>query len=154
MDVEKYVTNLVEEKISDREDLFLVSVKFVPNIKLSILVDGDEGISIKDCAAISKHVGFHLEEENIIEAAYNIEVSSPGIDSPLILDRQYIKNIGREVIVKLETGEKHEGTLLNYTSTGITIKETIKEKGKKAFEQETFFSIDSIVETKVLISFK
>src|SRR5690606_30249123 len=122
MDVEKYVIKLVEEKISDREDLFLVSVKYVPNIQLSILVDGDNGLSIKDCAAISRHVGFHLEENNIIETAYNIEVYSPGIDSPLMLDRQYIKNIGRNVLVKLTNGEKHEGTLLAYQPDGVTIK--------------------------------
>src|SRR5690606_20861389 len=132
---------------------FLVSVKYAPNVKLSILVDGDNGLSIKDCAAISRHVGFHLEEENAIETAYNIEVSSPGIDFPLVLDRQFIKNIGREVLVKLVTGEKHEGTLLSYTPEGITIKESIKEKGKKATLQETFFETDNLVETKVLISF-
>jgi len=154
MDIEKYVTELVNEKIADREDLFLVSVKYVPGIKLSILVDGDEGLNIKDCAAISRHVGFHLEEENIIDTAYNIEVSSPGIDSPLVLERQYNKNIGRNVVVKLTTGEKHEGTLLEYTPEGITIEESIKEKGKKAILQETFFDINNIVETKVLISFK
>jgi len=154
MDIEKYVTELVKDKISDREDLFLVSVHYVPNAKLSILVDGDSGINIQDCAAISRHVGFHLEEENIIEVAYNIEVSSPGIESPLILDRQYMKNIGRKVSVKLANGSQHEGTLLNYTPEGILINESIKEKGKKAVQQENFFNIDNIVETKVLISFK
>lgn len=154
MNVEEYVTKLVNDKIADREDLFLVSVKFVPNGTLSILVDGDDGLSIQDCAAISRHVGYILEEENVIEAAYNIEVSSPGIDSPLTLERQFNKNIGRNVVVTLVGGEKHEGTLLSYTSEGITIKESIKEKGKKAFLQESLFNIDNVVETKVLISFK
>ena len=154
MNVEEYVTKLVNDKISDKEDLFLVSVKFVPNGTLSILVDGDNGLSIQDCAAISRHVGYILEEENVIEAAYNIEVSSPGIDSPLMLDRQFNKNIGRNVVVTLDNGERHEGTLLSYTPEGITIKESIKEKGKKAFLQESLFNIDDIVETKVLISFK
>ena len=82
MDIEKYVAELVNGQIADRDDLFLVDVKFVPGGKLSILVDGDQGISIQDCAAISRHVGNTLEEENVIETAYNIEVSSPGIDTP------------------------------------------------------------------------
>lgn len=154
MNIEKYVTGLVEEKIADRPDLFLVSVRFTPNGKLSILVDGDQGISIQDCAAISRHVGFHLEENEIIKTAYNIEVSSPGVDTPLELERQFIKNIGRRVHVKLKEGKKHEGELLSYTSEGVVIKELIKEKGKKTKEQESFFDIDNIVETKVLISFK
>jgi ribosome maturation factor RimP len=112
MQVEKRVTALVEEKISDRPELFLVEVKMLPNNKLIIHVDGDEGISIQDCAAISRHVGFHLEEENTIEKAYNLEVSSPGVGEPLKLQRQYVKNIGRELSVKLNGGEIKEGKLL------------------------------------------
>lgn len=154
MNVEKYVTQLVNDKISDREDLFLVGVKFVPNGTLSILVDGDQGLNIQDCASISRHVGFILEEENVIEQAYNIEVSSPGIDAPLVLERQFNKNIGRNVVVTLVNGQKHEGTLLSYSPEGIMIKESIKEKGKKAVLQESLFNIDNVVETKVLISFK
>src|SRR5690606_22059407 len=100
------------------------------------------------------HVGFILEEENVIESAYTIEVSSPGVDFPLSLERQYLKNIGRRVLVKLKSGKEHEGELLDYSEEGITIQEKIKEKGKKAFEQETFLALGDIVETKVLISFK
>jgi hypothetical protein len=83
MNIEKRVTELVEEKIADMPNLFLVDVKMHSNGKLIVLVDGDNGIGIADCAAISRHVGFHLEEENVIEEAYNLEVSSPGIDTPL-----------------------------------------------------------------------
>ena len=154
MDIEKHVANLVQEKIADRPELFLVDVRFASNGKLSILVDGDQGISIQDCVAISRHVGFHLEEDEIIKTAYNIEVSSPGLDSPLHLERQFVKNIGRRVNVKLKDGKKHEGELLSYSPEGIVIKELLKEKGKRAKEQESFFDLDSIVETKVLISFK
>lgn len=111
MQVEKRVAALVEEKIADRPELFLVEVKMLPNNKLIIHVDGDEGISIQDCVAISRHVGFHLEEENAIEQAYNLEVSSPGVGEPLKLIRQYNKNIGRTVSVKLKEGLKKEGKL-------------------------------------------
>ena len=104
MQVEKRVAALVEEKIADRPELFLVEVKMLPNNKLIIHVDGDEGISIQDCVAISRHVGFHLEEENVIEQAYNLEVSSPGVGEPLKLIRQYNKNVGRTVSIKLKEG--------------------------------------------------
>jgi ribosome maturation factor RimP len=66
MQVENRVKELVEEKIADRPELFLVEIKMLLNNKLIIHVDGDEGISIQDCAAISRHVGFHLEEENVL----------------------------------------------------------------------------------------
>lgn len=154
MQAEKRVIALVEEKISDRPELFLVEVKMLPNNKLIIHVDGDEGISIQDCAAISRHVGFHLEEENAIEKAYNLEVSSPGVGEPLKLKRQYHKNIGRDLSVKLASAELKEGELLSVAEDTITIAARVKEKGKKAQVVETILPFSDIIETKVLISFK
>ena len=154
MQVEKRVIALVEEKIADRPELFLVEVKMLPNNKLIIHVDGDEGISIQDCVAISRHVGFHLEEENTIEQAYNLEVSSPGVGEPLKLLRQYNKNIGRSVSVKLMGGQKKEGKLLEVAESSILIEESVKEKGKKAVAVETTVPFNDILETSVLISFK
>jgi ribosome maturation factor RimP len=154
MNIEKRVTELVEEKIADMPNLFLVNVKMHSNGKLIVLVDGDNGIGIADCAAISRHVGFHLEEENVIEEAYNLEVSSPGIDTPLVLKRQYAKNIGRTVSIKMGDGTKKEGELLTAGDDFIIITETIKQKGKKAETVESTIPTDKITETKVLISFK
>jgi len=154
MQIEKRVIELIEEKISDRPELFLVEVKMLPNNKLIIHVDGDEGINIQDCAAISRHVGFHLEEENTIDKAYNLEVSSPGVGEPLRLKRQYDKNVGREVGIKLSNGEVKEGKLLSVTDQGILIEAKVKDKGKKVQLVETSINFSDITETKVLISFK
>jgi len=154
MQVEKRVAALVEEKIADRPELFLVEVKMLPNNKLIIHVDGDEGISIQDCVAISRHVGFHLEEENTIEQAYNLEVSSPGVGEPLKLIRQYNKNIGRTVSIKLKEGLKKEGKLLAVTENNLLIEESVKEKGKKVVAIQTAIPFNDILETSVLISFK
>lgn len=156
MNIEKRVAELVDEKIAEMErpDLFLVDVKMHANGKLMILVDGDKGIGISECAAISRYVGFKLEEENTIETAYNLEVSSPGLDTPLTLMRQYTKNIGRDLAIKTTGGAKREGKLTALTEDAITIEEKIKEKGKKAGVIESVIPIDQITETKVLISFK
>jgi len=154
MQVEKKVASLVEEKIADRPELFLVEVKMLPNNKLIIHVDGDEGISIQDCVAISRHVGFHLEEENVIEQAYNLEVSSPGVGEPLRLNRQYVKNIGRTLSIKFKDGLKKEGKLLEVTEDNLVLEESVKEKGKKAVSVETTIPFNDILETSVLISFK
>ncbi len=154
MDIEKRVKELVEEKIADRPDLFLVDVKMHSNGKLIVLVDGEKGIGIADCAQISRHVGFHLEEENVIDQAYNLEVSSPGIDAPLMLTRQYVKNIGRQLAIKMVDGQKREGKLTAITEDAVVIEEIIKEKGKKAETVESVIPMAQITETKVLISFK
>lgn len=154
MQVEDRVIELIEEKIADRDDLFIVSVRFLKNGVLEILLDGDNGISIDDCVKVSRHVGFHLEEENVIEQAYRLEVSSPGIDSGLVLPRQFQKNLGRNVKLKLEDGSKREGKLISATDSAIVIEENVKEKGKKAVAVQTEFPMEQIKETKVLISFK
>ena len=154
MNIEKRVKELVAEKIADKPNLFLVEVKMHSNGKLVILVDGDNGIGIDDCVAISRHVGFHLEEENVIETAYNLEVSSPGLDAPLTFLRQYVKNVGRNLGIKMADGTKREGKLSSITEDAIVIEENIKEKGKRPTLVESVIPIDQITETKVLISFK
>jgi ribosome maturation factor RimP len=156
MDIEKRVSELVEEKITEigRPDLFLVSVKMLPNGKLIILVDGDKGIGIAECAQVSRYVGFRLEEENAIEDAYNLEVSSPGLDAPLALPRQYVKNIGRTLAIKMADGSKREGKLSGLTEDAILVEENIKEKGKKAETVESTIPLTQITETKIVISFK
>ena len=155
MNIEKKVARLVEEKIAEinRTDLFIVDIKMHGN-KLNILVDGDNGIGITECAQISRYVGFKLEEENTIETAYNLEVSSPGIDFPLSSQRQYNKNIGRELAIKMADGAKREGKLTAVNEKALTIEEKIKQKGKKAEVIESIIPLDKITETKVLISFK
>jgi ribosome maturation factor RimP len=117
-------------------------------------VDGDNGVAISDCVAISRHVGFHLEEENAIEQAYRLEVSSPGIDTPLKSFRQFQKNINRSLKIKLSDGNTKEGKLINAEESGLTIQENVKEKGKKAEMIESFIPFENISESIVLVSFK
>ena len=157
MNVEQRIRELVEEKIAEinRPDLFIVDIKFNPiGNKAIILLDGDQGAGIAECAQVSRYVGFMLEEENVIEEAYNLEVGSPGIDTPLLLVRQYVKNIGRQVAVKTTGGEKKEGKLLAVNENDIVIEEQVKVKGKKAEIVETRIPMEQITEIRVLISFK
>jgi ribosome maturation factor RimP len=154
MNIEKRVRELVEEKIADKPNLFIVDIKMHSNGKLMILIDGDNGVGIDDCVAISRHVGFRLEEENVIETAYNLEVSSPGIDTPLTSLRQYLKNTGRNLSIKMADGTKREGKLSGITEDAIVIEEKVKEQGKRAETVESIIPVSKITETKVLISFK
>ncbi|MGI4804554.1 MAG: ribosome assembly cofactor RimP [Janthinobacterium lividum] len=154
MSIEQQVKNLVEEKITDRPDLFLVDVKMHTNGSLIVLVDGDQGIGIQDCAAISRHVGFHLEENNVIEQAYNLEVSSPGVDFPLKSVRQFQKNVGRNLLLKLSDSSTKEGKLLSADEENIVIEEKTAIKGKKATFAEVQLPYHQLQEAIVLISFK
>lgn len=154
MQIEERVRELIEEKIADRADLFIVQITMHRNRLLEILVDGDQGVAIEDCAQISRYVGFKLEEENLIDEAYRLEVSSPGTDTPLLLHRQYQKNVGRNVRIKDGEGEKREGKLIAVNDNSIVIEEIKKEKGKKAVVVEAEIPFNNITETRVLISFR
>ena len=96
--------------------------------KVSILLDGDMGVTIDDCVEMSRAVGNALEEDNMIDAKYTLEVSSPGVDHPLSDVRQYKKNIGRKLRVTLSDGKDVKGKLAEVTDKLIVVeKETKKE---------------------------
>lgn len=155
MNAEQRARELAEDKLADREDLFVVDVKMHGGGKLEILLDGDRGIGIQECAAVSRHVGFHLEEENVLEQAYHLEVSSAGVGTPLKLQRQYPKNIGRTLQVKGTDGTEQEGILLQTDENGILLEvKTRAEKGKKPVIQEQYLLFTAIKEAVVTISFK
>jgi ribosome maturation factor RimP len=154
MNLEKRVRELVDEKLTDRPDLFIVSIKIANQANVTVLLDGDNGLGIHDCAMVSRHVGFHLEEENAISDAYTLEVSSPGLDTPLILARQFQKNIDRTLAIKLISGEKVEGILKAAADGEITLNINIKEKGKKIRNEDKIIAKSEIAEALVQVSFK
>jgi len=152
MGIEENIQQLVNDKLAD-SPLFLVEVKMLPSHELKILIDGDEGVKVSDCVSLSRHISGIIEERNIIDHAYRIEVSSPGIGFPLILQRQYTKNIGRKLAIKLADTTTYEGELIATNEQDIVITITLKEKGKKTTSIEKRIPYNEITEAKVLITF-
>ncbi|MES2517155.1 MAG: ribosome maturation factor RimP [Bacteroidota bacterium] len=152
------IIELLQPYLED-DRIFIVEVKMTEGkIRQSIIIllDTDEGIKIEECASISRRLAHFIETHELIQDAYNLEVSSPGIDQPLIFKRQYVKNIGRNL--KLQTvaeGEKI-GTLENVTDEGIALKEEVKKsKGKKVeLTESIMIPFGNIQQAKVQISFK
>lgn len=124
-------------------------------INITILVDSDEGIKIEECAKISRKLANGIEAQELIPTAYNLEVSSPGIDQPLVLTRQYLKNIDRTLKVQIKDGAEKVGVLQEVKEDGIILLEEPKKKLKKGevIEPE-FISFLNIEKAKVQISFK
>jgi len=83
---------------------------------------------------------------------YSLEVSSPGVDEPLKLHRQYTKNIGRDVEVVFVDGTKKEGKLLEVAEADILLEHT-SGKGKKAVTQQVLIPFQQIKSTTVQIKF-
>ncbi len=156
MSLKQTITEIVDKHLPD-ESHFVVDVIISsggPKQKLSVLIDADGGLRIDTCAQVSRAVGEELEAKELIENAYVLEVSSPGIDHPLTSLRQYRKNIGRNLKITLEEGGSLEGELVAVDTSSLTLKVKQKEKGKKATEQEMPIALEHIKKSIVLVSFK
>lgn len=156
MDLKRQIEKIVTDLLTEEE--FLVEVVIAgANAagKILVLIDADNGLNIDRCAYISRKIGAVLEEEDAIESAYILEVSSPGLEHPLKLIRQYKKNIGRQVKVLLQDDSLKTGELLVVDENQIMIGETVKEKGSKKTEvQNITVPFSDIKKTNVLVSFK
>ena len=147
--IEKLVTGLLDTN----EDVFLVSVKIKPTNNIKVFLDADSGLSIDKCIKINRAM-YKIIEENgwYPDGNFSLEVSSPGIDEPLLLLRQYKKNIGRPVEVTLTDTKTKEGKLLDADETSVTIEATTG-KGKKAVTEAVMIPLDQIKQTIVQIVF-
>ena len=78
---------------------------------VEVFLDSDEGIPVDELARLSREVGFLVEAEDVIDGAYRLEVSSPGLDRPLAMPRQFKKNVGRPLEVRVRPPEEKAKTL-------------------------------------------
>jgi ribosome maturation factor RimP len=141
----------------ENEKYFIVDLNISKSKKSPIvllLLDTDNGISIDECALISRKLGNDIEAGNIFETPFVLEVSSPGVDTPLVEKRHYAKNIGRSLKVSLQDGEKMIGNLESVSDIGVTIfEEKLKGRLKSVKKEPTFLSFDNIKVAQVQISF-
>ncbi len=143
----------MEALISTEPDLFLVEVRIKPTNNIKVFIDGDQGVSIDKLVRYNRNLYRQIEEEAMFpNGDFSLEVSSPGLEEPLKLHRQYMKNIGRFVEVVLNDGSKIEGKLTGATETNLLVEET-KGKGKKMETAQHTISLSEIKTTKVQIKF-
>ena len=150
--IEEFLQPLLEN-----DKYFVVDIKVSLsrlNSKVTVLVDSDEGIRIDECTEISRKLGKELDE--IMPEKYTLEVSSPGIDTPLKSERMYRKNIGRDLKVVLKEGKELKGKLEDLTAEGIVLIEDKKRTGKAKNDPiiPLNISFEEIKEAQVIISFK
>jgi len=119
--------------------------------KIIVVVDGDSGITIDDCATLSRVLSDSIHESALLED-YTLEVTTPGIDQPLKLLRQYQKHIGRTLKIVLKENEVVRGKLQQIEGEEIVVEEEKKEKkGEKKIRRIEFNQIEK---TFVQVSFK
>ena len=147
------IEQFVLEQIESLPEAFLIEIKSTPGNKITVLLDADDGITIDRCIKINRALYKYIEETGLFpDGNFSLEVSSPGVDRPLQLHRQYLKNIGRNVEVLYTDGTKLEGKLARVEEESIIIEQQ-EGKGKKMTTKEVTILFNEIKHTTVLITF-
>ena len=143
----------VNSIIQDAPDVFLVEIRIKPTNNVKVFLDSDKGMSLDRLIQYNRKLYRDLEENAFFPGNdFSLEVSSPGLDEPLKLKRQYLKNIDRYVEITRTDGAKLEGKLILVEDSSIAVEEE-KGKGiKKELEQHTV-PFDQIKTTKIQIKF-
>jgi ribosome maturation factor RimP len=103
----RHIEKLIDDMLAAESEYFRISVKIKPTNNVKVFIDGDRGISIEKCVQFNRKLYKMIEISAIFPPGeFSLEVSSPGVDEPLKLLRQYSKNIGRSVEVIFNDGTK------------------------------------------------
>lgn len=152
------VIELAQERFDELgRPLYIVDLNITSKNQIFVEIDSEiDSVSIEDCVAVSRNIEHNLDRE---EEDFELEVSSAGLDKPLRMYKQYVKNIGRSLKVKLVEPGKLEGKLIQADEKQITLevetKESVEGKKKKISVIESIvLPYEKIGEAKVVISFK
>lgn len=148
---------VVEEKIKalleGEPDLFLVGIRIKPTNNVKVFIDGDQGVNIEKLIYYNRKLYKEIEGSGLFPGDdFSLEVSSPGLDEPLKIYRQYLKNIGRYVEVTDYEGVKKEGKMVSITDQELVLEE-VKGKGKKMEVVKHTIPFEKIKTTIIQIKF-
>lgn len=146
------IESKLNELLNDLPGYFLVEINIKPTNNIKVFVDADQGAAIDQLSKINRSLYKWVEETMFPNGDFSIEVSSPGLDEPLKMDRQYLKNIGRFVEVLLKTGLKREGKLISTTENEMVVEEE-KGHGKKKELIQYKILKEEIKTTKIQVKF-
>jgi ribosome maturation factor RimP len=155
MEFRKRIEELLNEFLETRKDLFLVDLKFSAGDDITVILDGDNGVTLQDCLDASRAIEFNMDRE---EHDFSLQVMSAGLSEPLAAPRQFRKNIGREIEVLLNDSSKIEGELVKVDEEKITLilryrKPKEVGKGKVDVEEEKEIPYSEIKKALVIIKF-
>ncbi|MEJ7736309.1 MAG: ribosome maturation factor [Chitinophagaceae bacterium] len=144
------ILQLTEALLEGDKDLFLIEVKIALGNHIKVFLDGDSGITIEKCVSLNRALYKQIEEKLYPNGEFSLEVSSPGLDEPLKLHRQYLKNVGRKVEVVLTDGTRAEGKLVAVSAQNIDLEE-VKGKKNEVIRHSVLFQ--NIKTTKIQVVF-
>lgn len=155
MEFRKNIETLLNDFLETRKDLFLIDLKFSASDDITVILDGDNGVSVQDCLDASRAIEFNMDRE---EHDFSLQVMSAGLSEPLSIPRQYQKNIGREIEVLLNDSSEIEGELAKVDEEKVTLILRYRKpkdigKGKVDVVEEKEISYTEIKKALVVIKF-
>jgi ribosome maturation factor RimP len=139
----------------ENSKVFVTGIKIGSDNHISLFLDGDEGVTISDCVALSRAVEGSLDRG---KEDFSLDVSSHGATTPLVLPRQFPKHIGRQIEIKMQDGSKVEGTLVTCDNDTLKVEYSVREnkpvgKGKITIVKEQLVRFSDIKEAKIKLKY-
>ena len=155
MDFKNKIEELLSGFLAERPDLFLIDLKISAGDDITVILDGDNGVSLQDCLDASRAIEFNMDRE---EHDFSLQVMSAGLSEPLSSPRQFRKNIGRELEILMNDSTKIEGELAKVDEEKITLILRYRKpkeigKGKVDVEEEKEIPYSEIKKALVAIKF-
>ena len=146
------IAELVNEFL-ENSNKFLVEVIMYSGNRILVFIDSDTSVTIEDCQALSRQIEKRLDRTN---EDFDLTISSAGIDRPLKLHRQYVKNKGRKITVTTHSGTTIKGILVKTEESDIEIEPPVikQKKGKEEQKRNTVISLNEIQSAIVEVDFK
>jgi ribosome maturation factor RimP len=135
--------------------LYVTGLEVHPGNRISLRIDGDNGVNIADCSGLSRNLEAALEQSG---ENFSLEVSSHGADTPLLLPRQFGRHAGRTLNVLTSEGEELTGVLTAVGPGEIVLEETLREpkpqgKGKRTVVRSHRIEYNQIKEARIKLKF-
>lgn len=155
MQFRERIESLLQGFLEERQDLFLIDLKISTGDDITVILDGDNGVTLQDCLDASRAIEFNMDRE---EHDFSLQVMSAGLSEPMEQPRQYKKNLGKMIEVQLNDSEKIEGELVNVGEENITLLLKYRKpkdigKGKVDVEEEKLIPYSDIKKALVVIKF-
>ncbi|MRM97390.1 ribosome assembly cofactor RimP [Riemerella anatipestifer] len=155
MSIKAQVETLLNDFLSEREDLFLIDLKVSAGDDVVVILDGDNGVTLQDCLDASRAIEFNMDREG---HDFSLQVMSAGLSEPLTQIRQFRKNIGRDLDILLNDSSKIEGELTRVEEDRVMLILRYRKpkeigKGKIDVEEEKEILLSDIKKALVAIKF-
>lgn len=118
MEFRQQIEELLNTFLAEREDLYLIDLKISATDAITVILDGDEGVTLQDCLDASRAIENNMDRE---EHDFSLQVMSAGLSEPLSSPRQFRKNIGRELEIVLADDKEIEGELIKVEDDKVTL---------------------------------